>query len=55
VAAPPHVPTGRACMWPEGDPQTPEFHFCGAPAEPNRPYCAYHCAMAYQRRSEAAA
>ncbi|MGH6959569.1 MAG: GcrA family cell cycle regulator, partial [Dongiaceae bacterium] len=39
-------PAGRACMWPVGDPKSPEFHFCGAPTEPNRPYCTSHCAVA---------
>jgi len=48
-------PSGKACMWPVGDPKTAEFHFCSAPTEPGRPYCAAHCAMAYQRRSEVAA
>ena len=37
------------CSWPEGDPRTPDFHFCGAPAVPDKPYCAEHCARAYVR------
>ncbi len=48
-------PSGRACMWPVGDPKAPEFHFCGALTEPGRPYCATHCAAAYQRRTDVAA
>jgi GcrA cell cycle regulator len=48
-------PSGRACMWPVGDPKSPEFHFCGAPTEPNRPYCASHCTVAYHRKSDVAA
>jgi GcrA cell cycle regulator len=46
---------GKACMWPVGDPKEQNFHFCEEPAEPGRPYCASHCAQAYQRRSEEAA
>ncbi len=45
---------GHGCMWPIGDPRSAEFHFCDAPADPGRPYCASHCAQAYQRREDAA-
>ncbi len=45
----------RSCSWPMGDPKQPGFHFCGEEAVPGRPYCAAHCGMAYQRKSEAAA
>jgi GcrA cell cycle regulator len=45
----------RACMWPVGDPKDQNFHFCEAPAETGRPYCAAHCSQAYQKRSEEAA
>jgi GcrA cell cycle regulator len=44
----------KSCSWPMGDPKQPGFHFCGAPSEPGRPYCANHCHQAYQRKSEAA-
>lgn len=56
-AAPPTpVPAGgRGCSWPMGDPKQPGFHFCGAQAEPGRPYCAAHCAMAYHRKADVAA
>lgn len=37
------------CSWPEGDPGTPEFHFCGNLSVPGKPYCAEHCAKAYVR------
>ncbi len=55
--APRRITTGgtKACMWPVGDPKEQNFHFCEAPAEPGRPYCAAHCSQAYQRRSEEAA
>ena len=36
-----------ACLWPIGDPGDPDFHFCGEPAVPGKPYCASHCAKAY--------
>ena len=37
------------CSWPEGDPGTPGFRFCGKPAVRNKPYCLAHCARAYVR------
>ena len=46
---------GRTCLWPVGDPKQPGFHFCGEPIEPNRPYCASHCTVAYHRKANAAA
>jgi len=46
---------GRSCSWPVGDPKQPGFHFCGAEAVPGRPYCASHCSLAYQRKTDAAA
>ncbi len=44
----------KTCSWPVGDPKHADFHFCGAPSEPGRSYCAEHCAVAYHRKSEAA-
>lgn len=38
---------GPSCQWPEGDPGTPEFHFCGATPLQGKPYCAQHAAIAY--------
>ncbi len=40
--------TDRMCKWPIGHPGDPDFHFCGKPAESGMPYCAGHCAEAYQ-------
>jgi len=37
----------RACHWPIGDPQAPDFAFCGRPAGTG-PYCARHAAVAYR-------
>lgn len=54
-AAPPPTPpavvgyNGPPCQWPYGDPGKEEFHFCGAPAIPERPYCEEHCKLAYVR------
>jgi len=38
----------RICKWPIGHPGEPDFHFCGAPANPGFPYCVEHCGVAYQ-------
>ena len=47
------------CCWPDGDPGTEEFNFCGQPILEGKPYCAKHCARAYvkpnkQKNSKAA-
>jgi GcrA cell cycle regulator len=48
----------RSCCWPIGEPGTREFRFCAAEADPGRPYCAEHPAIAdvraRDRRSDAA-
>lgn len=45
----------RMCRWPIGHPGEPGFHFCGNQAQPGRPYCAEHCAVAYRKKDDAAA
>lgn len=45
----------KQCHWPIGHPGETGFHFCGGLAEPDRPYCAEHCAMAYRRSDSPAA
>ncbi len=40
--------TERTCKWPIGDPATEDFYFCGRQSDPNAPYCAHHCKIAYQ-------
>jgi len=35
------------CNWPEGEPGTEDFRFCGQQSLEGRPYCAAHCARAY--------
>jgi len=44
---------GPNCLWPHGDPGDKDFHFCGAPAVENKPYCPEHCARAYITRTRA--
>lgn len=52
--APAHYPEGAPCRWPEGDPKDPSFRYCGKPSVAGKPYCADHCAVAYQARPEPA-
>jgi len=33
------------CRWPEGDPKTPAFHFCGRERLPQKSYCPHHFAL----------
>lgn len=40
--------TDRMCKWPIGHPGEDDFHFCGKGSEAGMPYCAAHCAEAYQ-------
>jgi GcrA cell cycle regulator len=36
------------CRWPIGEPKHDDFHFCGKPHAPGRPYCAHHWRLAFQ-------
>ena len=36
------------CRWPLGDPQSPDFRYCGGKSPIGVPYCAYHSRVAYQ-------
>ncbi len=36
------------CRWPIGDPDSEDFHFCGAAVFVGKPYCYEHCKQAYQ-------
>lgn len=47
--------SNRQCHWPIGHPREPGFHFCGAPAIDDKPYCGEHCNMAYRRSESSAA
>lgn len=44
--------TERTCKWPNGDPLSEEFNFCGNEAGESGPYCGYHSKVAYQPVSE---
>jgi len=39
--------TANTCRWPEGDPRTPGFHFCGRTASSSGPYCGPHDCIAH--------
>ena len=39
------------CSWPEGEPRTDAFRFCGRPAVADKPYCDEHCVRAYIKSS----
>lgn len=39
--------TDETCKWPVGDPQAPEFFFCGGHSLPGLPYCAPHSRAAF--------
>ncbi len=41
--------TADMCCWPDGEPGTDEFRFCGKQAVADKPYCADHCRRAYVR------
>jgi len=40
------------CCWPIGDPNTPDFAFCGAVNVAGKPYCAEHCFVAYRKPTD---
>lgn len=42
----------RTCKWPNGDPLSEEFHFCGNDSADTGPYCNYHSRVAFQPASE---
>jgi GcrA cell cycle regulator len=42
----------RTCKWPNGDPLSEDFHFCGNDAAESGPYCKYHAKVAFQPASE---
>ena len=39
------------CRWPEGEPRTDAFRFCGRPAVADKPYCGEHYVRAYVKSS----
>ncbi len=44
--------TENTCKWPSGDPQNPDFHFCGHNTKDEAPYCEFHSKVAYHPLSE---
>ena len=42
----------RTCKWPNGDPLSEDFSFCGNEAGETGPYCGYHAKIAFQPASE---
>src|SRR5690606_20678041 len=42
----------RTCKWPNGDPLSEDFHFCGNDAAESGPYCKYHAKIAFQPAAE---
>ena len=42
----------RTCKWPNGDPLSEDFHFCGNDSAETGPYCRYHSRIAFQPASE---
>ena len=42
----------RTCKWPNGDPLSEDFSFCGNDAAEAGPYCTYHARVAFQPASE---
>jgi GcrA cell cycle regulator len=42
----------RTCKWPNGDPLTEEFSFCGNDTAETGPYCTYHSKVAFQPAAE---
>lgn len=44
--------TERTCKWPNGDPLSENFSFCGNDSAETGPYCGYHAKVAFQPASE---
>ena len=42
----------RTCKWPNGDPLSEDFNFCGNDCADTGPYCRYHARIAFQPASE---
>lgn len=42
----------RTCKWPNGDPLSEDFSFCGNDAKDSGPYCGYHARVAFQPVAE---
>jgi GcrA cell cycle regulator len=42
----------RTCKWPNGDPLTEDFSFCGNDTAETGPYCTFHSKVAFQPAAE---
>lgn len=42
----------RTCKWPNGDPLSEDFSFCGNDVGDNGPYCSFHASVAFQPAAE---
>jgi GcrA cell cycle regulator len=42
----------RTCKWPNGDPLSEDFSFCGNDSADTGPYCSYHARVAFQPAAE---
>ena len=42
----------RTCKWPDGDPLSEDFSFCGNDVGDSGPYCAFHASIAFQPAAE---
>lgn len=42
----------RTCKWPNGDPLSEDFNFCGNDSADTGPYCTYHSRIAFQPAAE---
>jgi len=43
--------TDHTCRWPNGDPRSRDFNFCGNEPDLDGPYCPYHNRLAYNLRA----
>lgn len=52
VAPPPPgaLPQHRRCQFPVGHPGESDFHFCDHETLTGKPYCDYHCSIAYRQK-----
>jgi GcrA cell cycle regulator len=51
---PVQFPERNCCVYPFGDPGSPDFHWCGAPVrDQGESYCRDHHALVYQPLSQA--
>jgi len=48
------LPQHRRCQFPIGHPGENDFHFCDHEISAGKPYCPYHCSIAYRHRVAAA-